>query len=369
MSVEFQVRPRARGTRSFTFVSELDRILVGRGEICDVRLPHPYVSFHHATIQRASGGWEITDHGSSNGTWVRGRRVHAGESVRLQSGDRVALPGFLIDVKFSPGAAAGAAGRAADAASVGREIYRALLRPDLQDQEPRLEIDAGPLAGRLLALAPREQPYLIGRESSCDWEIPDREASREHVAVFADGKSVRAADHGSKNGIRINGRLVREALLADGDVLEVGRTVLRFHDPRGAILTQLSREPAEPTALVDSFEEVERGDESSQSSAPPPPSSSSSAPPGGGGTPVPGTRPPAELHVDPSTVTPPAPPTPRPAPGRDLADLLTAGSAPPSVARRETRVGKAPDGTDTLIVGLGVVVFVVCLIAIYLLLR
>jgi hypothetical protein len=33
------------------------------------------------------------------------------------------------------------------------------------------------------------------------------------------------------------------------------------------------------------------------------------------------------------------------------------------------RVGKTPDGTDSLIVALGIVVFVVCLIAIYLLLR
>lgn len=360
MSVEFQVRPRARGSRSFTFVTDLDRILLGRGEVCDVRLPHPYVSFHHATIQRAPGGWEITDHGSTNGTWVRGRRVHAGESVRLQSGDRVALPGFLIDIKFSPGVSAG---RTADADAIGREIYRALLRPDLQEQDPRLEIDAGPLAGRILTLAPREGPYLVGRDPSCDWEIPDREASREHLAVFADGKSVRAADHGSKNGIRVNGRLVREAILSDGDTLEVGRTVLVFRDPRGAILARLSRDTADATDLIDSFEEMERGDESSQSSAPPPPSSPSVPP--GGDSPVPGTRPPADLHVAPPTSAP----APAPAATRDVADLLTSGSAPPAVARREARVGQAPDGTDTLIVGLGIVVFVVCLIAIYLLLR
>lgn len=367
MSVEFHVRPRARGSRSFTFVTDLDRILVGRGEVCDVRLPHPYISFHHATIQRAPGGWEITDHGSTNGTWVRGRRVHAGESVRLQSGDRVALPGFLLDVRFSPGASAG---RNADPEAVGREIYHALLRPDLQDQEPRLEIDAGPLAGRILTLAPREAPYLVGREPSCDWEIPDREASREHLAVFADGRTVRAVDHGSKNGIRVNGRVVREAVLADGDTLEVGRTVLVFRDPRGAILAKLSRDTAEPTDLIDSFEEMERGDESSQSSAPPPPSSSSSAPPGGGPSPGPGARPPADLHLAPPASAPvPAPAPAEPAPARDIPDLLTVGSAPPAVARREVRVGRAPDGTDSLIVALGIVVFVVCLIAIYLLLR
>jgi pSer/pThr/pTyr-binding forkhead associated (FHA) protein len=365
MSAEFHVRPRVRGARSFTFVTDLDRILVGRGEICDVRLPHPHVSFHHATVQRTPAGYEILDNGSANGTWVRGRRVHAGESVRLQSGDLVALPGFLIDVKFSPGAVQE---RPAKPDAVGREIYLALLRPDLQEQVPQLEVDAGPLAGRMLALPARETPYLIGRDPSCDWEVPDREASREHVAVASDGCTVRVVDHGSKNGVRINGRAVREAVLSDGDSIEVGRTVLVFRDPRSAILRSLSRESAELPALAEAFDEMERGDEAARSSELPPAPKSSvppdpGAPPGLAPT---DAIPPPERAKD---ATPKPDPAPRAADGRDLGDLLAAPSSAPTVTRRESLPGAAPDGTDTLIVTLGVIVFVVCLIAIYLLLR
>ena len=372
MPAEFHIRPRAQGARSFRFATDLDRILIGRGEVCDVRLPHPYVSFHHATVQRGPSGYELVDQGSANGTWVRGRRVHAGESIRLQSGDRLALPGFFIDVKFGPG---GTVDRTAGPETIGREIYLSLLRPELGEQLPRLEVDAGPLAGRMLTLEPRDEPYVIGRDPSCDWEVPDREASREHVVVASDGTSVRVIDRGSKNGVRINGRVVREALLADGDAIEVGRTVLLFRDPRGALLRRLSRDPADPGDVSGAFEAVERGDEAARSSAPPPLAGMPGPVPGpdtpSGALPDPGRRsvpPEAEAGAD-ETGSGPRSPSIAP-PARDIGDLLAPPARPPaSVARREKPASTTPDGTDTLIVALGVIVFVVCLIAIYLLLR
>jgi pSer/pThr/pTyr-binding forkhead associated (FHA) protein len=374
MPAEFHIRPRARGARSFTFVTDLDRILLGRGEVCDVRLPHPYVSFHHATVQRTPSGYELLDQASANGTWVRGRRIHAGESVKLQSGDRIAIPGFLIDVRFSPG---GVVERPSVPEAVGREIYLALLRPDLQEQVPRLEVDAGPLAGRMLTLAAREAPYVIGRDPSCDWEVPDREASREHVAVISDGTTARVVDRGSKNGVRINGKAVREALLADGDAVEVGRTVLLFHDPRGALLRRLSRDPGEQTDAAAAFEDVERGDEAVRSETIPPTGPGTTLVPPAPGEDRPSAEPPdghssaaRSPSVPPPTNAPPPTPVPHPKDGRDIAELLAPPAPPPpTVARREKPASGTPDGTDTLIVTLGIVVFVVCLIAIYLLLR
>ena len=372
MPAEFHIRPRAQGARSFRFATDLDRILIGRGEVCDVRLPHPYVSFHHATVQRGPSGFELVDQGSANGTWVRGRRVHAGETIRLQSGDRLALPGFLIDVKFGPG---GTVERSAAPEAIGREIYLSLLRPELGEQRPRLEVDAGPLAGRMLTLEPRDEPYIIGRDPTCDWEVPDREASREHVAVACDGASVRVIDRGSKNGVRINGKVVREALLADGDSIEVGRTVLLLRDPRGALLRRLSRDPGDPGDVSGAFEAVERGDEAARSSAPPPAAGMPAAagvPDAPSGALPDHARRSASPGVEADEDDPgsgPSSPSIAP-PARDIGDLLAPPAAPPAtVARREKPASSTPDGTDTLIVALGVIVFVVCLIAIYLLLR
>ena len=47
-------------------------------------------------------------------------------------------------------------------------------------------------------------------------------------------------DCGSTNGTRVNGRRVEEATLSEGDLVELGRTVLRF---RGAVTTPGAFEP------------------------------------------------------------------------------------------------------------------------------
>lgn len=52
-----------------------DRILVGRDEICDIRIPSHLVSRHHALIVNAPDGAKLVDLGSTNGTFVDGREV------------------------------------------------------------------------------------------------------------------------------------------------------------------------------------------------------------------------------------------------------------------------------------------------------
>jgi len=50
-------------------------ILIGRGELCDVRIASPPVSRHHALVVNSSNGVKIVDLGSTNGTFVDGRQI------------------------------------------------------------------------------------------------------------------------------------------------------------------------------------------------------------------------------------------------------------------------------------------------------
>jgi two-component system response regulator AtoC len=51
------------------------RLVVGRGDDCDLRVPHASVSRRHAIITGSAGIWHIEDLESSNGTFVGGVRL------------------------------------------------------------------------------------------------------------------------------------------------------------------------------------------------------------------------------------------------------------------------------------------------------
>ena len=69
-------------------------LTLGRSAACDVVLGHDTVSRRHAQIRRAGAGWLVSDLGSSNGTWVEGRRVEQDEPIR--PGEPMLLGGCLV---------------------------------------------------------------------------------------------------------------------------------------------------------------------------------------------------------------------------------------------------------------------------------
>lgn len=63
---------------------------LGRDGRNSIVVPDPSVSGIHATISRDGNGWRVLDHGSTNGTFIGGRRVD-GRGGRLRPGDRLAV--------------------------------------------------------------------------------------------------------------------------------------------------------------------------------------------------------------------------------------------------------------------------------------
>ncbi len=71
-------------------------------------------------------------------------------------------------------------------------------------------------------------PVVIGRLGTCDIAVDDRNVSREHTEVRAQGDGYVVADLGSTNGTRVNDEVVGEVALVDGDVIGIGSLSLRF---------------------------------------------------------------------------------------------------------------------------------------------
>ncbi len=68
----------------------------------------------------------------------------------------------------------------------------------------------------------------IGRASQNTIQIADPTVSKEHAEILRSGERFTIRDLGSRNGTRVNGVEVREAIpIRDGDVIEIGKVLAR----------------------------------------------------------------------------------------------------------------------------------------------
>jgi len=95
-----------------------ERFVIGRDEACNLALDDGKVSRRHAYLQEVDGKLEVGDLGSSNGTFVNGRRIE--QPVTLAPGDSLRIGSSTLRIepgRDDGGAAAGAGGEATGAAA------------------------------------------------------------------------------------------------------------------------------------------------------------------------------------------------------------------------------------------------------------
>ena len=178
---------------------------LGRAEDNEVVLSDVGVSRRHAQIYISSGEVTIEDLGSGNGTYYNGYRV---QSQPLQDNDEVVIDPFVITFKITGQAPANTA--------------------KSSDSTPaRLEVIVGTgMAGSSYPIQARG--LSIGRSEDRDVVIPDPAASRHHCSILLQGDEYVLRDMGSANGIFVNAVRIRDCTLADGDLIRIGNTEMRF---------------------------------------------------------------------------------------------------------------------------------------------
>src|SRR5204863_1513942 len=72
------------------------------------------------------------------------------------------------------------------------------------------------------------QTLVLGRSSKSDIQIDQESVSRAHSKIVNTGKSIRIRDLGSTNGTYVNDEPIEEHVLADGDLIKIGRTIFKF---------------------------------------------------------------------------------------------------------------------------------------------
>jgi hypothetical protein len=100
----------------------------------------------------------------------------------------------------------------------------------------------------------------VGRDPACDVSDADPRLSRRHAEFLATVHGLVVRDLESRNGIRVNGRSVREATLSPGDLVEIAHLTVRFlddqsDDPAGVALPSSMPTPVEAIQVREGFED------------------------------------------------------------------------------------------------------------------
>jgi ABC-type multidrug transport system ATPase subunit len=169
---------------------------VGRDPAADIQVDDARVSWRHGVLRTDDNGWIFEDLGSTNGTFVNGRRVR-----------RAGIEGELI---FRLGNA-----------ESGMEL--ACSVPPAMDQ--RTGVDRDPTS----IIQVRSRRLRIGRAPDNDIVLPDLIVSRYHAELReAAGGRHEIVDLGGHNGTFVNGRRVSSAVLKESDIVGIGRATFRL---------------------------------------------------------------------------------------------------------------------------------------------
>ncbi|MBW5253041.1 FHA domain-containing protein [Streptomyces sp. P01-B04] len=250
---------------------------LGRDPQGDMTIDDARVSWRHATISWSGRGWFIEDHGSTNGTYVQGQRIHQmeigpGSTVNLGNatdGPRLSLSGADA---YSGQAAAGAQAPAQQPQQAPQQQpYPGPHQPGPGGQQPPAQQQAWPQQPQ----AQPQQPHVpqqqgmapaphgvgpggaagappvygdrspttfhqlalgrvmrIGRALENELVVSDLQVSRHHAEFNAtpDGR-FEIRDLGSHNGTYVNGQPLSKsgsALIGPNDIVGVGHSTFRL---------------------------------------------------------------------------------------------------------------------------------------------
>ncbi|MGW3726909.1 FHA domain-containing protein [Streptomyces sp. NPDC000851] len=229
---------------------------LGRDPQGDIVFDDARVSWRHATISFNGRSWVIEDHGSTNGTFVQGQRIHQmeigpGSSVNLGNatdGPQLNLSGDAAAVapqaqpQQQPYAAQGANPGWSQQAPQQQAPQAGWQQP--QQAAPQIPHQQGPGGGagappvygdrspttfHQFALG---RVMRIGRALENDLVVSDLQVSRNHAEFHStpDGR-MEIRDLGSHNGTYVNGQPIPKGgsqLLGPTDIVGVGHSTFRI---------------------------------------------------------------------------------------------------------------------------------------------
>lgn len=216
------------------------RIVIGRGEGCEIRLPDPSVSHRHASIRQRGSDYVVVDEGSTNGTFVGPVRLSPQAPRVIRSGELVRIGRIWLELTVE------AVPVTDDVQLATREIALSLVSSALAAQGEaaavKIIVEQGPDAGQELVLSDAQRAYVVGRGQGLDLTLSDPDTSRRHIELGRRGATLWVKDLGSKNGALLDGNPLppnKETPWPRGKRVSLGQTELAFDDPVAEALVEI----------------------------------------------------------------------------------------------------------------------------------
>jgi pSer/pThr/pTyr-binding forkhead associated (FHA) protein len=249
-----------------TITFDTPRIVLGRGEGCDVRLPDPTISHRHASLRQRGTDYIIVDESSTNGTFVGPVRLPPHTPRVVRNGDLVRLGRIWLELRIEQAAPTQKPQLATRELALG--LVASALAAEGEDASLTVRVVAGPDADKTLKITNFDRPYVLGRGNNVALAFVDPDVSRRHVELVRRGERLLVRELGSKNGAKLGDTPLapdqptpwkrRTSLL-------LGSCQLEYEDPVGDALAEL--EVAADERMSD------------EESVPPPPGSATSSSP------------------------------------------------------------------------------------------
>jgi len=257
---------------SITF--DAPRIVIGRGDGCEVLLPDPSISHRHASIRQRGTDYIIVDEGSTNGTFVGPVRLSPHAPRVIRSGDLVRVGRIWLELRIEQ--IPPSKSQQQSTKEMALALIAGALAANGEPAAPRLRVVDGPDSGRELELVELGRGYVLGRGPRVELMLDDPDASRRHVEVTRKGAQLFVRDLASKNGSKLSDQpLVPNELTVwpKGARLEIGQDRLQCDDPVAEALGELEKTPDEKLREDDVIEpprDADRHASESPHSAEPP---------------------------------------------------------------------------------------------------
>ncbi|MBA3016433.1 MAG: FHA domain-containing protein [Proteobacteria bacterium] len=216
-------------------IKEGQTITIGRGNECDISLDNTAISRQHISISMNSGIYFVSDMGSTNGTFVNGKKIKTDEPVSEK--DVIVFGKFTL----TPLVHGETALRVAASVSVGAMdldeetvfVTNKKQPPSTQQFKsksvgPGLTVIRGEASTKKLPLGGTSS-VKIGKDPSCDMVIPGWFVAKAQAYIIKRDTAFILIPQRSWAGTYVNDiKITSEYTLRSGDIITIRGTTLRF---------------------------------------------------------------------------------------------------------------------------------------------